>query len=368
MELFWILFWEIIEKFGKWAAGGKKRISIATFHIRCSYLARELHRLRAGELVKIEHGKIVPQTRFKLAKPKNLKSKHIKALVEDWLARGLSAAYIHTMLSMFRVFAVWIGKPNLIGSTVDVVPDPARKRRVQVATVDKSWSRHSINIMAKLAQIAKSDLRVAMVLELMWRFGLRLKEASLLCPWLADQVVYLDICRGTKGGRDRTHVISTDEQRDLIERAKAVVEDKNACCIPRGMSYRSWQNHVYYLLRTHGITRKTIGTSSHGLRNQHLNDLYEEIADAPSPVRGGQPGDVKPEIDRFARQQVAETAGHGRRRSSSAYLGGVMRRLKPLADVETLPPEPKAIDEKNDAKQSDEANATATESSDKTNS
>ena len=368
MEIFWILFWQIIEKYGKWAAVGKKKISIATFHVRCSYLARELHRLRTGKLVMIKDGKVIAQPRYKLAKPHNLKRKHIDALVADWLARGLSAAYIHNMLSMFRVFAIWIGKPNLIASTVDVVPDPARKRRGQVAIVDKSWSQRGINILEKLALIAKSDLRLAMVLELMWMFGLRLKEASLLCPWLADQKVYLDIARGTKGGRDRTHVIITHEQRDLIERAKAVVEDKNTCCIPRGMSYRSWQNHVYYVLRTHGITRKTIGTSTHGLRNQHLNDLYEEIADAPSPVRGGQPGDVKPEIDRFARQQVAETAGHGRRRASSAYLGGVLRRRAPVVDIKTAKPESMTKDEKNEAQQSDEANATASKLSEETNS
>jgi hypothetical protein len=251
---------------------------------------------------------------------------------------------------------------------VDVVPYPERKRRRQVAVDDKSWSQRGINITEKLALIAKSDLRVAMVLELMWMFGLRLKEASLLCPWLADQDSYLDIARGTKGGRDRTHAISTHEQRDLIERVKAVVDDKNACCIPRGMSYRSWQNHVYYVLRAHEITRKAIGTSTHGLRNQHLNDLYEKIAGAPSPVRGGKPGDVKPEIDRFARQQVAETAGHGRRRASSAYLGGVVRHRAPVVDIKTAKPESKTKDEENEAKQSDETNATASKSSEETNS
>lgn len=328
MELFWILFWRVIDEFAKWAKAGKKRISIATFHMRCKYLAREFHRLRTGKLVKLEDGKVVSQPPYKLAKPENLKRKHIDALLADWLARGLSTSYIHNMLSMLRVFCSWIQKPGLVPATADVVPDRNHKRRQQTATRDKSWAGCGINSIEKLKSIAETKPRIAMTLDLMRVFGLRFKEASLLRPCLADQGVYLDICRGTKGGRDRTHVIDTAEQRDLIERTKVMIGDKEACLIPRGMSYRQWQNHVYYVLRTHGITRKEIGTSAYGLRHERLNNLYEDHAGGPSPVRGGKPGDVSLEADRFARQQVAEVAGHGRRRVSSAYLGGVLQEIK----------------------------------------
>jgi site-specific recombinase XerC len=302
MELFWTLFWKIIEENGKLSANGRKHISIATYKMRCKHIAREIHRLRSGDLVKSVNGKIMLQPRFKLSKPENLKRKHVDALISDWTARGLSVAYLHNMVSMLRVFCGWLGKQNMIPGTVDVITDNKYKRRVQVATKDKSWSGCGVDVETLLNLIAQSEPRVALVLELMHVFALRLKEAALLCPWLADQDVYLDIARGTKGGRDRTHVINTIEQRDLIRRVKAVVEDKNACLIPRGRSYRSFQNHVYYVLRQHGITRKAIGTSSHGLRHGRLNDQYQEIAGAPSPVRGGQPGDVNPETDRFARQ------------------------------------------------------------------
>lgn len=341
MELFWMLFWQLIEKYAKWSAGGKKRISIATFNLRVKYLSRELHRLRTGKLVRIENGKTLPQPAFKLARPDNLRRKHIDALISDWLARGLSTAYIHNMLSMLRVFCAWIQKPNLIPATEEIVPDPRHKRRQQAATRDKSWSGCGINSKEMLKAIAETHPRVAMTLELMRTFAMRLKEASLLRPWLADQGVYLDICRGTKGGRDRTHVINTVEQRELVERAKAMVGNKDACLIPRGMSYREWQNHLYYVLRKHGISWKAIGTSAYGLRHERLNNLYEEHTGGPSPVRGGKPGDISPEADRFARQQVAEVAGHGRRKVSSAYLGAVLRDLKDRSN--TIPPssEPK---------------------------
>ena len=40
-----------------------------------------------------------------------------------------------------------------------------------------------------------------------------------------------------------------------------------------------------YVMEYHGITRRHLGITSHGLRHQRLNDLYEEIAGVPSPVR-----------------------------------------------------------------------------------
>jgi len=328
MEPFFFELKQIFKKHGRAAARHDKTISIATYAARRQYLARELYRLRTGKLVKMENGKLMHERRFEIPSPYSLKRKHIEALIADWLARDLSTAYLHNMLSMLRVFAGWIGKPELVPPTAEIVPDPQHQRRQQTATQDKSWSGAGIDVADKLRDIAEDDQRVAMALELMRVYALRLKEASLLRPHLADHGVYLDIGRGTKGGRDRVHKISAAEERAVLERAKALVEDKNACLIPRGMSYRSWQNRVYYILKKHDVTRKAIGTSSHGLRHEGLNDLYHQIAGAPSPVRGGKPGDVDRETDRFARTQVAETAGHSRPHISSAYLGGVLRDRK----------------------------------------
>ena len=333
MEPFFLELKQIFKEHGRISARYDKTISIATYAARRQYLARELYRLRAGKLVKMENGKLVPERRFEIPSPYALRRKHVEALIADWLARDLSTAYLHNLLSMLRVFAGWIDKPNLVPATAAIVPAPEHQRRQQVATRDKSWSGAGIDVAEKLREIAADDKRVGMVLELMRVFALRLKEASLLCPHLADQGVYLDVNRGTKGGRDRTHKITTAEERAVLERAKALIADRTACLIPRGTSYRSWQNHVYYILRKHDVTHKAIGTSSHGLRHENLNNLYQQIAGAPSPVRGGGPGAVDPATDRFARVQVAETAGHSRPRISSAYLGGVLRKPKPRGGI-----------------------------------
>lgn len=319
----------IFDRNAKVAACSTKEVSIGTCHIRIEYITREFDRLRTGKLVeKNKEGELVPQRRYKLTTPYNLKRKHIAALIKDWLARGLSVAYVHNMISIFRVFASWIGKPNLIEATVDALPDPEYKRRIQAATKDRSWGGCGIDTAKILAEIEKDEPRVGMVLRLMLVFGLRLKEASLLRPWLADQQVMLDICRGTKNGRHRTHKISTTDERSILEAAKLLVSGRNGCLIPRGQSYKSWQDHIYYVMGTYDITRRKCGTTPHGLRHEKLHLVYKQNAGVPCPIKGGEPGAVSSEEDQFARKQVAEVAGHSRSNVSSAYLGAVLRTKK----------------------------------------
>ena len=343
-EKFWVEFHELFQHHGNTAARSGKEVSFGTTHIRRAYLKQDFHRLRTGKLVKLEGGQVVSEQRFKLTSPRNLKQKHIRALVNDWLAREHSVAYLHNKLSVWRLFCGWIGKPNLVPGTAEVIADPRYQHRSQVAVTDKTWSGCGIDVAKKIQEIGLMDARVAMVLELMRVFSLRQKEASLLCPHLSDQGVYLDINRGTKGGRARTHKIDTPEQRAVLERAKVLVTDLKGCLIPQEMSLKRWKNRLYYVLRKHRINRKNVGTSTHGLRHDGLNKLYEEITGAKSPVKGGKPGEVSPETDRFARQQVAETAGHGKPSVSAAYLGGVLRDKKPTAVV----PDPPAASESTD--------------------
>lgn len=324
MERFWRELFELMEEHGRVSATSSKTISIATAHMRRDYLRRELHRLRAGGLIYEADGTQVPIPPFKIKSVYNLKQKHIRALVADWTARRLSAAYVHNLLSMFRLLAGWIGKPGMVPPIEDLTTERQYHRRVLVATRDATWSGCGVNPHEKIAEIAKKDARAAMVLEFMMHFRLRLKEACLLRPWLADQGLYLDISRGTKGGRGRTHGIN-DVQREVLERAKSLVDDRNASLIPRGQTYRGYQNHIYYVLRREGITTAACGTSSHGLRREGLNQDYWRITNANSPIKGGQAGDVDPELDRCARQQVAEIAGHCRMQIASAYLGGMQR-------------------------------------------
>lgn len=327
MERFWREYHFVFEKFGGASAGGGKAISIATRHLRRDHLIRELHRLRTGKLVYEESGQLIAAPPYKLKSVYNLQRKHVQALANDWTARRLSIAYVHNLLSMLRTFCTWIGKPELVGSIQDLTVDTKYHRRSLVAMHDATWSGCGLDPSEKIAQIAEEDSRAAIVLELMLAFALRMKEACLLRPWLADQSTYLDVNRGTKGGRARTVPIN-DAGREVLDRAKALVE-RNASLVPRGRTYVSYRNHIYYVLRCHGISIKESGTSSHGLRHERLNREYHEITGTKSPIKGGQPGEVDCEMDRFARQQVAETAGHCRPQIASIYLGGVQRTKSP---------------------------------------
>lgn len=337
LKLFFQIFKDLFQKYGMKAARSGKQISMATHMLRLTYLTRELNRLMTGKLVmRLKDGTIVRQVAYKLESPYSLKRKHVEALVADWMARDLSASYVHNMLSMLRVFTGWIGKRDLVPPTAEVIPDTAKKRRRLVAARDKSWSGCGLNLIDKIAEIEATDVRVAMVLTLMRIFKMRLKEASLLRPWLADRGSYLDINRGTKNDRARTHEIKLARELGAVEKAKGIVgDDSEACLISREKTYKQWQNRVYYVLRKHGVTIKKVGTSTHGLRHEGLNETYEATTGHPSPVRGGTLGVTDPAKDRLGRREVAEAAGHSRIYKSSAYIGPYQRHnlIRPINDV-----------------------------------
>ena len=326
----------LMQRHGRTAARSGKEVSIATYHLRKAYLFSDFYRLRAGQLQRLENGHKVPERRFKLPSPGSLKQKHIRALVNDWLARGNSPAYVANKISVWRVFCAWIGKPDLIPPIEDLIVDPRYHRRVQVALRDKSWSGCGIDVAKKIQEIAGTDARLAMALELMGTFSLRLKEAALLRPHRADRKVFLDVKRGAKNGRRRVHRVLKPAERAVLERAKAAVAGSTGCLIRPDKSYRWFQNHTYYVLKKHGVTLAQVGTSTHGLRHEGLNRLYAETAGAKSPVQGGKKGEVSPETDRFARTVVADVAGHSRVSKAGMYLGAVVRGHKPA--VETRPP------------------------------
>lgn len=351
MEPFFRELHEILGRHGNTAARSGKEVSIATRHIRRDYLFSDFYRLRTGKLVKLENGQVVSERRFKLPSPYSLKQKHIRALVADWLARGNSVAYVHNKLSTWRQFCAWIGKPDLIPPIEQLIADPQYHHRSQLAVKDKTWSGCGIDVAQKISEIAGTDPRVAMVMELMLVFSLRLKEASLLRPHAADQEVFLDIERGTKGGRRRVHKVTTAEERTVLERAKALVTDPTGCLVPKDKTYKQWQDRVYYVLKKHGVNHQQAGTSTHGLRHEGLNRLYEEIAGAKSPVCGGQPGEVIPATDRFARALVADVAGHSRSTKAGMYLGAVVRGHKPAVEVAPPPSLPAPADKHDETKQ-----------------
>ncbi len=295
----------LIKQHNKTAAVGGKAVSFATQDARQVILWLGFKELRT--------------LGFKLDDVRGFKERHIMALAQSWEARGLSASTIQNRVSIFRTFAEWIGKKGMIRHSENYVKNPDSVVRHLVAQTDKTWSGQGISLEDKLAAIQKQDNHVAIQLKLQRAFGLRMKEAALLKPHGADKGAYLAVNWGTKGGRDRIVPVATEYQREVLTEAKSMVMKPNDSMTPNRYNFKQWRNHYYYVCQKSGISRQD-GITSHGLRHERLNEIYQEITGVESPIKSGY-SNTERNTDQIARQEVAEVAGHSRSSIAGAYIG-----------------------------------------------
>jgi hypothetical protein len=255
---------------------------------------------------------------YRLEDVRQFKGRHMQALADAWVKEGLGTSALQNYISTFRTFAGWIGKAGMVLRTEDYV-GPEKARRTSINTEDKSWSAKGVDVDAKIAEVRAVDPRIAMQLELQQAFKLRPSEAMQLRPHLADRGHYLAINWGTKGGRDRVVDIATPQQRDVLDRAKALAATPSASMCDPSLTLKQAKGHYYRVVAKCGITKATGAITSYGLRHAGANDRYKELTGEDSPVRGG--GDVDPELDRHARQIIAEELGHSRQHIVTNYIG-----------------------------------------------
>ncbi len=300
---------QVLKAHNKQAKDGHKTISFSTQDARREILENGFVALR--------------QLGYKLPDVRGFKERHMTALGHAWESQGLSPATLQNRISVFRVFAEWVGKKGMIRDAIYYVKDTKSVTRQLAAKTDKTWQAQQKNLSEKLADVRQKNPHVALQLELQRAFGLRMKEAALLKPNYADKADYLAINWGTKGGRDRVVRIDTAYQKEVLVRAKALLPRVEGSMIPVNYSFKQWRNHYYYVCRQCGISRQE-GITSHGLRHERLNEIYTDITGQMSPVKGGSINRQSAEeisLDRVARQEVAEVAGHSRPSIASAYLG-----------------------------------------------
>lgn len=298
---------EILAQHNSAAASGGKAVGYATQVARQETLERGFKELRTLE--------------YKLKDVRLFKERHLMVLAQTWEAKGLSASTIQNRISVFRTFAEWIGKLGMIRSSENYVKNPQSVTRHCVAQCDKTWSGQQKNLAEILTTLHTQDQHVALQLELQRAFGLRMREAALLKVHAADKGAYLAVNWGTKGGRDRVIQIETDYQRDVLLRAKMLITNKRHSLIPENYNFKQWKNHYYYVCHQHGISRKD-GVTSHGLRHERLNEIYQNITGQMSPVKNQNYQKVNASLDQLARQEIAEVAGHSRPSIAGAYIGG----------------------------------------------
>ncbi|HWR86918.1 MAG TPA: integrase domain-containing protein [Acidiferrobacterales bacterium] len=254
--------------------------------------------------------------------------------------RPIAAAYLQFLASVLRTYCTWIGKPGMVLPLERYVADAALLRRRYTASRDKSWSAKVLDIPLLIQQVCMLDIYVGIQLELMFRFGLRKKEAVCLRPHLqlipasmvpgyelvAESYLMLVLEEGTKGGRLRFVPIDTDAKRSVLMRAQALVSHTRAHMGRPGHSLDQALRRFDYIMEKLGITMADLAITAHGLRHEYANDLYVELTGEHSPVRGGMPSDLRRHL--AACLEVAKQLGHGRVQIARAYLGPLLRAAR----------------------------------------
>ena len=257
---------------------------------------------------------------YKLTSPWNLKQKHIEHLVRKWVLELKQApGTVENKLTYLRTIAAWMGKHNLVGKLDDYIERPDDYRRTYFAEVEKTWDASGVDVDALLRKIEQSDRHVATQLRLQAAFGLRKKESFLMKPHRVTADGQLRVDDGTKAKRPRKVQLETEAQYKLLEDACRMANSMTGTTIPIEYGLDQWRNHYDYVLRIHGVTKRELQITSHGLRHQYLNGLYHRVTGEFSAIQGGtKPLDA---LHREGMKRVVEAAGHSRESKSNAYLG-----------------------------------------------
>ena len=260
---------------------------------------------------------------FELRRLKNLQGKHIRAIVEGWRQRGHKPSTLATNVSHLRTLCRWVDKPELLENLNRLIAaEPHLTRRTVATDRDRSERGAGIDRSDVLNRARNLDPRFACQLALVVAFGLRVQEAWLFRPHMAENSGAILILWGTKGGRPRTLPLPlTPEQSLALAWAKTFARSRADSMIPTGWTLERWRRRFYRLCRRIGLTKKLTGVTPHSFRHGVLLDLYEHLTASPAPARGGELELQDVAADRAARAIVAQHAGHARLSVSTAYLG-----------------------------------------------
>lgn len=268
--------------------------------------------------------------------PSHLRERHVHKLALHWEEQGIRD--IQTRMSVMRTFAnEWIGKPGMVKDSARYVRDPKTVTRSYPTKTDKSWSGQGADVLEILARVREEDPRIAAILELQFRFGLRLKESLLFQPNLCDRGTHIVLERGAKGGRIRTVSVITPEQAELLSRIKTFAPVRASTMIPPEFTLIAYRNRIYGLTRRLGLTRQK-GLALHGLRHEYAAQRYAGITGHPAPLRTDER--VDPENDLAARFAIAQDLGHSRPHIVGCYLGGRRLVTRPPAKSEPTGDDP----------------------------
>ena len=248
-------------------------------------------------------------------KPKNLKPKHIQAVVAglraDLESGVLTIGSAKNWLSHLRAYVRLIDRPYLVPRTN---AELGFGNRVYVPSKSRA-------VVLTGGQLERLDCPyVAMSLKLQREFGMRREEAVKIRPEWAHQGNKL-VLKNTwcKGKRERVLHIRTEAQRAVLEEAKLLAATtKQGSLIPT-------EKYIQQVKRFEYQCRKVGLHGSHGLRHAYAQSRYLELAGFACPLAGGPKRmEMTPEMrrrDHEVRLEISRELGHGRASILQSYCG-----------------------------------------------
>ncbi|KGG87398.1 hypothetical protein P245_20255 [Comamonas thiooxydans] len=255
----------------------------------------------------------------KLHSVNDLTSRHLLNVMRYWEADEMASSSLATYFSVLKRFMGWVGVKLAYDSVHQVLVNPQRGKRVMSATTSRAWSANGVDFQAVLQKVHAIDPLVALQLEMVAAFGLRVMESCAMRPIECDRGNHLAITYGAKGGRGRVVQIQSAYQREVLEKAKAYASKHNGFLRTNRYTQLQAKRRFYYVLEQVKVSKSESGVTAHGLRHEYANDMYTQQTGERSPVNHG--NRVPLDQDREARRNITEALGHSRIAITSAYLG-----------------------------------------------
>lgn len=201
----------------------------------------------------------------------SLKQKHVQALVNYYQSENLAIGTLKNRMSVLRWWANKVGRPQVVASTNEHYGIGSRQL---VAKESKSKTLEQ----EKFNRITCPYIKMS--LELQEKFGLRREESIKFQPHYADQKDHIQLkSTWCKGGRARTIPIRTQEQRELLNRARELTG--RGALIPAKLSY------VQQMRKYEKQCLKVGLVKMHGLRHAYAQQRYHELTGWLAPACGG---------------------------------------------------------------------------------
>lgn len=142
-----------------------------------------------------------------------------------------------------------------------------------------------------IERVAHESIYVSLLLTFCLECGLRIRESAALQPHICEiePGVFRVRSTGSKGGRERIVDLrafpkKAAKMRAAMIAARELVRRRDGTLFA-GRSMDAVLQHVYYICRKVGMTKKQMGVVTHSFRHQHTLDCFTEAGFTP-PVRG----------------------------------------------------------------------------------